>query len=394
MNLSFLGWDSPVAWPTEAALYLLLIMFVVSVALAAVQALTLHADRKEFRSLTECMYAALRFGRTHDAISVVQKTNDARIKQTNALRLRDGDGQAPTVEDSELIELAKQSLECLTDLIQSSFRKKQNYLATISATAPFVGLFGTVMHLGTSAVRGCAGQQVMCLAAAASGTADSLWPAVFGMVVAFAALLFYRYFHSRIEDFAAEMEISSLKFLSTLALSLKQRNGSDAGNHARQSTPGIGITFDREAWLKRIKRTAQMTALVLLSVYLIYVLRPARQPAQPVFSKFYLPLDVISSAHEQSWFYSSECRANVIMVTEWDPYVYTVDGKGGRWPFGCYNLRPGGPYFGRWISDDHTAMSIGMLKWSIRWHMAEDHIVEENDLDNIGIWTVRLSVPE
>jgi hypothetical protein len=83
------------------------------------------------------------------------------------------------------------------------------------------------------------------------------------------------------------------------------------------------------------------------------------------------------------------------MPLEWRSYVYTLDRKGGRWPFGCYNLRPGGNYyFGRWTSDDHTAMSIGVLKWSLRRHMLSDHIIEENDLDNVAVWTLRFSVPE
>jgi biopolymer transport protein ExbB/TolQ len=316
VNWDFVGWDSPVYWTTESALYLLLIMFVASLTLAIVQAVTFRADRKECRSIIEYMYAALRCGRTHEAISVAQNNNEARVKQTNALRLKDGKGQPSTVGDSELIELAKQSLECSTDLIQSSLRKKQTYLATVSATAPLVGLFGTVMHIATSAFPGCGAPRSLCDAATASAVADSLWIAGLGMVVALVALCFYRYFNGRIEDFAAEMEISSLKFLSTLAVGLKQRTESDAGNRPAQAAFGIGITFDREIWLKRIKKKALVTALIFSSVCLFYILRSTRQAAQSVFSKFYLPLDVISSADEQSLFSPSQCRANIVMPLE------------------------------------------------------------------------------
>ena len=394
MNWDFVGWDSPVAQPTEGVLYLLLIMLVASVIVAAAQAATFHADRKDFRSLIEHFYATLRCSRTRESISLAQTNNAARVKHVNYLRLTDDEARLVPVRDSDVFDLARQSLECSAHLIQSGLRKKQNYLATVSATAAFVGLFGTVTHMTTAAFRGCGAQKSVCQAATISAVADSLRIAVLGMVVAFVAVWFYRFFNGEIEAFSAEMENSSLEFLNALALGLRRTDKLDVKNRDSRANLGVEITFDREGWLKRIKTRAAVVALIVSSVTVFYALRPPHLP-QSGFSKYYVPVRVIASAEDQPFFSTSQCRANVELSLEFHPYLYTLDQKGGRWPFGCKNLSPEGNYYwGRWISDDHGAISIGVSKWSLRWHGSPDHIIEENDLDNVSVWTVRIRVPE
>jgi biopolymer transport protein TolQ len=65
-----------------------------------------------------------------------------------------------------------------------------NMLATISSSAPFIGLFGTVWGIMTS-FQAIAASKTTSLAVVAPGIAESLLATAFGLVAAIPALIFY-----------------------------------------------------------------------------------------------------------------------------------------------------------------------------------------------------------
>ena len=68
-----------------------------------------------------------------------------------------------------------------------------NVLATIGATAPFVGLFGTVWGIMNSFI-GIAEKQTTNLAVVAPGIAEALLATAFGLVAAIPAVVIYNHF--------------------------------------------------------------------------------------------------------------------------------------------------------------------------------------------------------
>src|SRR5690348_18038686 len=76
---------------------------------------------------------------------------------------------------------------------------RMTMLATISATAPFVGVFGTIMHLITSAFAGCGAQRWLCIDATIAAVSDALWVMELGLAIGVLSFWCYRYFVAKME---------------------------------------------------------------------------------------------------------------------------------------------------------------------------------------------------
>lgn len=66
-------------------------------------------------------------------------------------------------------------------------------LAAISSTALFVGVFGTVMHIITSAFPGCDASPWLCRDATIQAVCDALWVSELGLAVAVSTFWCYRH---------------------------------------------------------------------------------------------------------------------------------------------------------------------------------------------------------
>ena len=77
-------------------------------------------------------------------------------------------------------------------------------LATVAATAPFVGMIGTVLGIINS-FRGFDGERSAIMAAIAQGLSDSMMPTALGVAASITALWGYRYFSTRLADFNSEI---------------------------------------------------------------------------------------------------------------------------------------------------------------------------------------------
>ena len=87
------------------------------------------------------------------------------------------------------------------------------FLATTGATAPFVGLFGTVWGIMNS-FRHIGEKGQANLATVAPGIAEALIATAIGLIAAIPAVMAYNYFVRRIKVQAAEMESFSKDFLN------------------------------------------------------------------------------------------------------------------------------------------------------------------------------------
>jgi biopolymer transport protein ExbB len=96
-------------------------------------------------------------------------------------------------------------------------------LATSGASAPFIGLFGTVVGILTAfqsmAVMGTGGFSVV-----AAGISEALISTALGLAVAIIAVIFYNYFSVRIDNLNAVMHVSA-NHLIEAALEGRQANG-------------------------------------------------------------------------------------------------------------------------------------------------------------------------
>jgi biopolymer transport protein ExbB len=121
------------------------------------------------------------------------------------------------VADAEVIEAAKRGLERSVAIVHAEMKRGLSALATIGSTAPFVGLFGTVVGI-LNAFKGIAANKATGLSAVAGGIAEALVTTAFGLLVAVPAVWAYNYFTNKVEAFDVEMDNSSMELINYFIL--------------------------------------------------------------------------------------------------------------------------------------------------------------------------------
>ena len=97
----------------------------------------------------------------------------------------------------------------------TSLERRLTWLATIAATSPFVGLFGTVMGV-VEAFHGLGAAGAATLRAVAPGIAEALITTAAGLFVAVPAVVAYNQFAARIRVFASAIDDFSRELLNSL----------------------------------------------------------------------------------------------------------------------------------------------------------------------------------
>ena len=95
----------------------------------------------------------------------------------------------------------------------NKLEKHIGFLATTASTAPFVGLFGTVVGI-MMAFQGIGATGSTNLAVVAPGIADALVATAFGLVAAVPAVMAYNHLSNRVRIFASEMDDFAMEFLN------------------------------------------------------------------------------------------------------------------------------------------------------------------------------------
>lgn len=113
------------------------------------------------------------------------------------------------------------------------YEKALGFLATTGSTAPFVGLFGTVLGIIRSfheiGMRGSAS-----LATVAPGISEALVATAAGLAAAIPAVVAYNYFVQRIKGVASEMDQFTTEFLNLVQRQLRPRRVRAEGSPVSQ----------------------------------------------------------------------------------------------------------------------------------------------------------------
>ena len=117
-----------------------------------------------------------------------------------------------TVADINSAERAVER-EMLMTIVQ--LKRGLGVLATVGATAPFVGLLGTTMGI-VNAFQGMAASGSGGITSIAAGVAEALITTAFGLIVAIPAVWAYNYFSTKIDNLTAEMTYSSKEMIDYL----------------------------------------------------------------------------------------------------------------------------------------------------------------------------------
>ncbi len=100
--------------------------------------------------------------------------------------------------------------------------RQLGFLATVGATAPFVGLFGTVWGIMNS-FSAIAARHDTTLAVVAPGIAEALFATAMGLLAAIPAVIFYNKFVNDISRYTARLEGFSDEFSAILSRQLDEK---------------------------------------------------------------------------------------------------------------------------------------------------------------------------
>src|SRR6266550_1832155 len=104
-------------------------------------------------------------------------------------------------------QVEREMLMTVTDL-----KRGLGILATVGATAPFVGLLGTTMGI-VNAFVGMAASGSGGLSAISAGVAEALVTTAFGLMVAIPAVWAFNFFQVKIDNLTAEMTYTSKEMI-------------------------------------------------------------------------------------------------------------------------------------------------------------------------------------
>ena len=145
--------------------------------------------------------------RKHPASHVAQVVS-AGISEYDGVRQAGGD----PVQSLELVASALEDSKAET-LIQ--MKRGLGFLATIGSTAPFIGLFGTVVGI-INAFRGIAATGSGGMAAVSGGIAEALVATALGIFVAIPAVVFFNQFTGKLETIQVEMNRAASQLVNCL----------------------------------------------------------------------------------------------------------------------------------------------------------------------------------
>jgi len=137
-------------------------------------------------------------GKISDARSLAEAqfalgANDSVLSSLLAAAMREARLSAGISSDSGIKERAASSFAEIVRAEARRIRLGMGLLATIGATSPFVGLFGTVWGIMNSFI-GISKSQTTNLAVVAPGIAEALLATAFGLVAAIPAVIIYNHF--------------------------------------------------------------------------------------------------------------------------------------------------------------------------------------------------------
>jgi len=156
---------------------------------------------------------ALREGDYKLAVESAKRFNKSHLAKVLAAGLQQfmfEKSEEPTHEAVELVRLAVERAAALTT---AEMKRGLGGLATIGATAPFVGLFGTVVGI-IDAFMSMSKIGSSGIGAVSAGIAEALITTAVGLAVAIPAVWMFNYFQSQIEFFGIEMANSSSELVA------------------------------------------------------------------------------------------------------------------------------------------------------------------------------------
>ncbi|MCS7043283.1 MAG: MotA/TolQ/ExbB proton channel family protein [Bryobacteraceae bacterium] len=200
-------------WMAKAVVIILFIMSAWSIGVMIDRLIVYNAARKQSRLFAPAVAGALREGKLDEAIKIADRYKKSHLAKVVVAGLQEFRAHEVSNEiPGDIIEASNRALERAQAIVRSELDRGVSGLATIGSSAPFVGLFGTVVGI-INAFKGISTEKSTGLGAVAGGISEALVATAIGLFVAIPAVWMFNYFNERLKAFDVEMSNSSSELI-------------------------------------------------------------------------------------------------------------------------------------------------------------------------------------
>ncbi|MBV9215657.1 MAG: MotA/TolQ/ExbB proton channel family protein [Acidobacteria bacterium] len=212
--------------PGWGVIITLLIESVYMIAVGIERWLTYNKAKAQSRQYAPKVAQALKNSNIDEAINISDKHKDSHLAMVVSSGLKEFAAHQGNSEISaDEMEASKRALERAIAVKTAELKRGLAGLATVGSTAPFVGLFGTVVGI-IGAFQALKTNESAGIGAVGGAIAEALVATAFGILVAVPAVWLFNYFTSKVTSFSVEMENSASELVDYF---IKQRSKSLRG---------------------------------------------------------------------------------------------------------------------------------------------------------------------
>ncbi len=213
-----IGFDMISMWnqmgfAAKAVVVVMFLMSAWSIGVMIDRALAFAAAKKQSRAFAPAVAGALREGKLEEAIKLADRYKKSHLAKVVTAGLSEFKAHEDGADiPGGTVESSQRALERAHAITHAELNRGLSGLATIGSTAPFVGLFGTVVGI-INAFQGISQEKSTGLGAVAGGISEALVATAIGLFVALPAVWMFNYFNSKVESFDVEMDNSSSELI-------------------------------------------------------------------------------------------------------------------------------------------------------------------------------------
>src|SRR5436305_14982830 len=228
MDMSYKALFASMSPMAKGVVILMFIMSIYSLWVMIERYIVFTQAKNQSLKLLGALSNVLTRGDYQQAIDITKKYKQSHLAKVISAGLPEFEAarrDKRTVDPEVPVEAARQGMDRTAMITVAELKENLGVLATIGATAPFVGLFGTVIgiiHAFEKMATSAGG-----IASVSAGIAEAVMTCAFGPGVAIPAVWAYNYFQNRVDRFTVEMSNSG----SEMSIYLLK----EAGTHGNSS---------------------------------------------------------------------------------------------------------------------------------------------------------------
>jgi biopolymer transport protein ExbB/TolQ len=195
--------------PGWAVIIILLLQSVYIIAIGIERMLTYNRAKAESRQYAPKVAQALKNSNLDEAINISDRHKNSHLAMVVSSGLKEFTAHQGNSDISgEEMEASKRAAQRAIAVKTAELKRGLSGLATVGSTAPFVGLFGTVVGI-IGAFVALAQTENAGIGAVGGAIAEALVATAFGIAVAVPAVWLFNYFTNKVSSFGIEMENSA-----------------------------------------------------------------------------------------------------------------------------------------------------------------------------------------